>query len=151
MKTTGTPVTEELAADSAPRRWWRVVSTAGKNADRHPRSWELVQQHSDRYDAHASTSKDLYVTQYRACERLASGNGDPACRGRGTSVDKWANGEALTHPVMWVKVGFHHIPRDEDQTPTPIHWQGFRLAPRDVTAMSPLTPDELSGRNGRGQ
>lgn len=128
-----------------------MVSTAGKNADRHPRSWELVQQHSDRYDAHASTSKDLYVTQYRACERLASGNGDPACRGRGTSVDKWANGEALTHPVMWVKVGFHHIPRDEDQTPTPIHWQGFRLAPRDVTAMSPLTPDELSGRNGRGQ
>ncbi|MDX2847473.1 copper amine oxidase [Streptomyces sp. PA03-3a] len=151
LKTTRTPVTKELAADSALRRWWRVVSTAGKNADRHPRSWELVQQHSDRYDAHAYTSKDLYVTQYRACERLASGNSDPACRGRGTSVDKWANGEALTHPVMWVNVGFHHIPRDEDQTPMPIHWQGFRLAPRDVTAMSPLTPDELSGRNGRGQ
>ncbi|MGW2348660.1 copper amine oxidase [Actinacidiphila glaucinigra] len=151
LKTTRTPVTKELAADSALRRWWRVVSTARKNADRHPRSWELVQQHSDRYDAHAYTSKDLYVTQYRACERLASGNSDPACRGRGTSVDKWANGEALTHPVMWVNVGFHRIPRDEDQTPMPIHWQGFRLAPRDVTAMSPLTPDELSGRNGRGQ
>ncbi|WP_431966978.1 copper amine oxidase [Actinacidiphila sp. bgisy160] len=150
LKTTRTPVTRELAANSALRRWWRVVSTAGKNADRHPRSWELVQQHSDRYDAHAYTSKDVYVTQYRACEQLASGNSDPACDGRGTSVDKWANGETLTHPVMWVNVGFHHIPRDEDQTPMPVHWQGFQLAPRDVTAMSPLTPDELSGHNGQG-
>jgi primary-amine oxidase len=51
---------------------------------------------------------------------------------------------------MWVNVGFHHIPRDEDQTPMPVHWQGFQLAPRDVTAMSPLTPDELSGGNGQG-
>ena len=143
-------VTKELAGTSALRRWWRVVSTAGRNSDLHPRSWELVQQHSDHYDAHAYTSKGLYVTQYRACEQLASGNSDPACAGRGTSVDKWANGETLTHPVMWVNVGFHHIPRDEDQSPMPMHWQGFQLSPRDVTAMSPLTPDALAGNNGQG-
>lgn len=151
LKTTKTDVTKELAGTSALRRWWRVVSTAGKNADQHPRSWELVQQHSDHYDAHAYTSKDVYFTQYRACEQFASGNSDPACPvASGTSVDKWVNGENLTHPVMWVNVGFHHIPRDEDQTPMPVHWQGFQLAPRDVTAMSPLTPDELSGGNGQG-
>lgn len=150
LKTTMTPVAKELAATSALRRWWRVVSTAGKNGDRHPRSWELVQQHSDHYDAHVYTSKDVYVTQYRACEQLASGNADPACAGRGTSVNKWTNGETLTHPVMWVNVGFHHIPRDEDQTPMPMHWQGFQLSPRDVTAMSPLTPDALAGNNGQG-
>jgi primary-amine oxidase len=150
LRTTRTPVTRELAATSALRRWWRVVSTAGRNADGHPRSWELVQQHSDHYDAHAYTSKDVYVTQYRACEQLASGNSDPACAGRGTSVDKWADGETLTHPVMWVNVGFHHIPRDEDQTPMPMHWQGFQLVPRDVTAMSPLTPDALAGDDGQG-
>lgn len=150
LRTTETPVTKELAATSALRRWWRVVSTAGKNADGHPRSWELVQQHSDHYDAHPYTSKDLYVTQYRACEQLASGNSDPACAGRGTSVDRWANGETLTHPVLWVNVGFHHIPRDEDQTPMPMHWQGFQLVPRDVTAMSPLTPEALAGNDGQG-
>ncbi|MFJ5215304.1 copper amine oxidase [Streptomyces sp. NPDC088354] len=149
LKTTRTPVAKEMAATSALRRWWRVVSPTAKNTDRHPRSWELVQQHSDHYDAHAYTSKDVYVTQYRACEQLASGNSDPACAGRGTSVDKWANAETLTHPVVWVNVGFHHIPRDEDQTPMPIHWQGFQLVPRDVTAMSPLTPDDLAGHNGR--
>ncbi|MFE2432339.1 copper amine oxidase [Streptomyces sp. NPDC059373] len=150
LKTSSTNVTKELAGTSALRRWWRVVSTAGKNADRHARSWELVQQHSDHYDAHAYTSKDVYFTQYRACEQFASGNSDPACAGRGTSVDKWVNGESLKHPVMWVNVGFHHIPRDEDQTPMPVHWQGFQLVPRDVTAMSPLTPDDLSGNNGQG-
>ncbi|MFF3560595.1 copper amine oxidase [Streptomyces sp. NPDC002574] len=149
LRTTRTPVTKELAAGSALRRWWRVVSPTARNADQHPRSWELVQQHSDHYDAHAYTSKDVYVTQYRSCEQLASGNSDPACNGRGTSVDKWANAETLTHPVVWVNVGFHHIPRDEDQTPMPIHWQGFQLVPRDVTAMSPLTPDDLAGHNGQ--
>jgi primary-amine oxidase len=148
LRTTRTAVVKELAGTSALRRWWRVVSTAGKNADGHPRSWELVQQHSDHYEAHAFTAKDVYFTQYHACEQLASGNSDPACRGRGSSVDKWVNGEALTHPVMWVNVDFHHIPRDEDQSPMPIHWQGFQLVPRDVTAMSPLTPEALSGDNG---
>lgn len=69
---------------------------------------------------------------------------DPACAGRGTSVDKWTNGETLTHPVMWVNVGFHHIPRDEDQSPMPMHWQGFQPVPRDVTAMS-----VHAGRSGR--
>jgi primary-amine oxidase len=150
LKTTRTAVTKELAATSALRRWWRVVSTAGRNGDQHPRSWELVQPHSDHYDAHVYTSKDVYFTQYRGCEQLASGNSDPACAGRGTSVDKWTNGETLTHPVMWVNVGFHHIPRDEDQTPMPMHWQGFQLTPRDVTAMSPLTPDALAGNDGQG-
>ncbi|MFJ9590070.1 copper amine oxidase [Streptomyces acidicola] len=150
LTTTKKPVTKELAANKALRRWWRVVSTAGKNSDGHRRSWQLVQEASDPYEAHRYTSKDVYFTQYRACEQLASGNVDPSCARRGTSVDKWANGERLTHPVMWVNVGFHHVPRDEDQSPMPIHWQGFQLVPRDVTAMNPLTPDELSGNNGRG-
>lgn len=117
LKTTRTSVTKELAGTSALRRWWRVVSSTGKNADNHPRSWELVQQHSDHYDAHAYTSKDVYFTQYRACEQFASGNSDLACAGRGTSVNKWVNGESLKHPVMWVNVGFHHIPRTRTRRP----------------------------------
>lgn len=151
LTTSKKPITKELAANTAPRRWWRVVSKAGKNADGHRRSWQLVQEASAPYEAHAYTSKDVYFTQYRACEQLARGNVDPSCDpARGTSVNKWVDGQRLTHPVMWVNVGFHHIPRDEDQAPMPIHWQGFQLVPRDVTAMSPLTPDELSGHNGQG-
>jgi primary-amine oxidase len=151
LTTTRRSITKESAGTSALRRWWRVVSTAGKNADGHARSWQLVQEASDHYEPHRYTSKDVYFTQYRACEKLASGNSDPSCpRSGGTSVDKWVNGQSLTRPVVWVNVGFHHTPRDEDQTPMPIHWQGFQLVPRDVTAMSPLTPDELAGNNGQG-
>jgi primary-amine oxidase len=90
------------------------------------------------------------VTQYNKCEQYASNNaglcGSPQ---HGTSVDKWVNGETLTHPVAWVNVGFHHIVRDEDQQPMPVHWQGFAIAPRDVTAMNPLTPSALADQNGR--
>lgn len=32
-------------------------------------------------------------------------------------------------PVVWVNIGFHHVARDEDQQPMPVHRQGFRLAP----------------------
>jgi primary-amine oxidase len=32
----------------------------------------------------------------------------------------------------------------------PMHWQGFQLVPRDVTAMSPLTPEALAGNDGQG-
>lgn len=51
-----------------------------------------------------------------------------------TSVDTWVNGQPLKHPIAWVDIGFHHIARDEDQEPMPVHWQGFQL----VHAMSRL-------------
>ncbi|CAM5235885.1 Amine oxidase OS=Streptomyces antimycoticus OX=68175 GN=SSPO_030080 PE=3 SV=1 [Streptomyces antimycoticus] len=48
-KTTRTKVTKELAGDAAPARWWRVVSSAGKNKDGHPRSYEIVPGHTTKY------------------------------------------------------------------------------------------------------
>lgn len=150
LRTTRTPVTRETAGDAGLRRWWRVVSGSGRNSDGHRRSWELVQHRSDKYDAHKYTSHDVYFTQYRACEKYASDNQDPSCAG-GRSVDKYVNGQALTKPTMWVNVGFHHVPRDEDQSPMPVHWQGFQLVPRDVTAMNPLTPDDRLDHNGHDE
>ncbi|MER5438110.1 copper amine oxidase [Streptomyces sp. NPDC002790] len=145
-KTTRTPVTKELAGDVKDMRWWRVVSTAGKNKDNHPRSYEFVPGRSNRYPGRAFTKHDVYFTEYKKCEQYASDN--PAANCGGTSVNKWVNGQTLKHPITWVNIGFHHIARDEDQQPMPVHWQGFSLAPRDVTAMNPLTPDDLAGQNG---
>ncbi|MFZ3560523.1 MULTISPECIES: copper amine oxidase [unclassified Streptomyces] len=145
-KTTRTPVTKELAGDVKDMRWWRVVSTAGKNKDNHPRSYEFVPGRSNRFPGRAFTKHDVYFTEYKKCEQYASDN--PAANCGGTSVNKWVNGQTLKHPITWVNIGFHHIARDEDQQPMPVHWQGFSLAPRDVTAMNPLTPDDLAGQNG---
>ncbi|WP_269435872.1 copper amine oxidase [Planomonospora sphaerica] len=129
---------EETKAVNGRMRWWRVVDSGVRNADRHPVSWEINNLASAEYRGPADeafTRADLYVTDYRACERLASTNPTPGC---GKSVDRYvADEEELTDPVVWVNVGFHHVARDEDADPMPTHWQGFRITPRDVTAKNP--------------
>ncbi|MDN3021682.1 copper amine oxidase [Streptomyces sp. S.PB5] len=146
-KTTPTKITKETAGDAKSYRWWRVVSATGKNKDGHARSYEFVPGPSTRFPARGYTKHDVYFTQYNKCELFASNN--PKCAaGHPRFVDKWVNGQTLTHPVAWVNVGFHHIARDEDQQPMPVHWQGFSVVPRDVTAMNPLTPADLAGQNG---
>ncbi|MER5888258.1 copper amine oxidase [Streptomyces sp. NPDC001941] len=151
VRTTRTPVTRELAGDATTMRWWRVVSERGTNTDGHPRSYEIVPGSSARHAGRPFTRHDVYFTQARACEQFASDNIRDCGAQGGTSVDRWVNGEQLVEPVVWVNIGFHHIARDEDQQPMPVHWQGFQLVPRDVTAMNPLTPDELAGHNGHQQ
>ncbi|MFJ2058997.1 copper amine oxidase [Streptomyces sp. NPDC087908] len=149
VKTVRTPVTKELAGDAKNMRWWRVVSGTGKNADGHARSYEIVPGHTDTHAGRGFTKHDVYFTQARACEKFASDNIGGCPPNAGDSVDKWVNGETLTKPTVWVNIGFHHVARDEDQQPMPVHWQGFQLAPRDVTAMNPLTPPELASQNGQ--
>ncbi|MGW0700719.1 copper amine oxidase [Streptomyces sp. NPDC002867] len=148
VKTTRTPVTKELAGDVRTMRWWRVVSARGKNRDGHARSYEIVPGPSSRHEGRPFTKHDVYFTQNRACEQFASDNVLDCGKNAPTSVDKWVNGENLANPIAWVNIGFHHIARDEDQQPMPVHWQGFQLAPRDVTSMNPLTPADLADQNG---
>lgn len=147
-KTTRTPILKEAVGDAKTMRWWRVVSATGKNKDGHRRSYELVPGASNKHAGRGFSKHDVYFTRNRACEKFASNNIVDCGAGAPDSVDKWVNGEALTDPVVWVNIGFHHIARDEDQQPMPVHWQGFQLAPRDVTHMSPLTPRDLAGENG---
>ncbi|WP_432156287.1 MULTISPECIES: copper amine oxidase [unclassified Streptomyces] len=146
-----TAVTKELAGDARAMRWWRVVSTAGRNKDGHPRSYEIVPGAGAAYPGRPFTRHDVYFTEYNGCEQYASRNPLDCGAGHGDSVDTWVDGQTLTHPVAWVNVGFHHIARDEDQQPMPVHWQGFAIAPRDVTAMNPLTPPALAGQNGQAE
>ncbi|MGW3289925.1 copper amine oxidase [Streptomyces sp. NPDC001002] len=147
-KTTRTSVTKELAGDAKTYRWWRMVSATGKNKDGHARSYEIVPGTTTKYPGRSFTKHDVYFTEYNKCEQYASNNPGNCPAPAGKSVDKWVNGQTLTHPIVWMNVGFHHIARDEDQQPMPIHWQGFSIAPRDVTAMNPLTPDALASQNG---
>ncbi|WP_030210047.1 copper amine oxidase [Streptomyces sp. NRRL S-87] len=149
--TTRTPVTKELAGDARSMRWWRVVSATGKNKDGHERSYEIVPGASSKYSGRPYTRHDVYFTEYKACEQFATNNLRNCGPDAGRSVDTWVNGETLKNPIAWVNIGFHHVARDEDQQPMPVHWQGFQLMPRDVTAMNPLTPPALAGANGRPQ
>ncbi|WP_250574138.1 copper amine oxidase [Nonomuraea sediminis] len=132
-----TRFTREARAVNRPMRWWRVVDPRMLNSDHHPISWQIDNSDSADYRGPADeafTHADLYVTQYHACERLATMNTAPHCR---ASVDRYAGGERVTDPVVWVDVGFHHVARDEDADPMPVHWQGFRITPRDVSPRNP--------------
>ncbi|GIH92534.1 hypothetical protein Psi01_31640 [Planobispora siamensis] len=128
---------KETAAVNRRTRWWRVADSETRNADGHRVSWEIGNSDSAEYrgpDDEAFTRADLYVSQYRDCERLATVNPAPDCA---QSVDRYVNDERLTDPVVWVGVSYHHVARDEDADPMPTHWQGFRITPRDVTAENP--------------
>jgi primary-amine oxidase len=153
LKTTRATVAKEGAFSKVNQRWWRVTSQSSKNTDGHLRSYELATGAGDRYDGHPETKPDVTFTQKNPCEKYASGNAsDPECPpDRRTVLDFVKDKEKMTDPVMWVRVGFHHVPRDEDQSPMPMHWQGFDLVPRDFTAMNQLTPDDRTGQNGNPQ
>jgi primary-amine oxidase len=132
-----TRLTRETEAVNQRTRWWRVVDPGVRNADDHAVSWEINNSDSAEYrgpDDEHFTHADLYVTNYRPCERLATYNIAPKCK---ESVDQYAGREKVADPVVWVNVGFHHVARDEDHDPMPVHWQGFRVTPRDVTAHNP--------------
>ncbi|MDI6099289.1 primary-amine oxidase [Actinoplanes sp. NEAU-A12] len=148
LKTTRKAISKEASLTTANRRWWRVMSESSKNKDGHNRSLELDLGVNDVYEAHPETTPDVTFTENKACERFATDNLDPQCTGGKTILDYARNKETLTDPVMWVRVGFHHVPRDEDQSPMPVHWQGFDLIPRDFTENNRLTPPERDGVNG---
>jgi primary-amine oxidase len=153
LKTARTTIAKEGTFSKVNQRWWRVTSQSSKNTDGHLRSYELVTGGDDRYEGHPETKPDVTFSQKNPCEKYASGNAsDPECPpDRRTVLDFVKDKEKMTDPVMWVRVGFHHVPRDEDQSPMPMHWQGFDLVPRDFTAMNQLTPDERAGQNGNPQ
>ncbi|MER7591788.1 primary-amine oxidase [Micromonospora sp. NPDC127501] len=147
LATTRTDIAVEANLRSANRRWWRVASPSSPNSDGHPRSYEIDLGAGEVYEARPETVPDVTFTQQRSCERFATFNIDPECVGR--SILQYVDGEPLTDPVAWVRVGFHHMPRDEDQSPMPMHWQGFDLLPRDLTATNPLAPSVRASINGR--
>ena len=151
LVTTGKTIAKEGSFNKVDRRWWRLVSPTSKNPDGHKRSYELVTGADDPYEGHPEMQPDVTFTQANLCDKWATDNAsDPECPlGNNSILDFAKDKEKLTDPVMWVRVGFHHVPRDEDQSPMPLHWQGFDLTPRDFTDMNPLTPEGREAVNGQ--
>ncbi len=147
--TTKTDIPTEKALNLSNRRWFRVLAPNSLNPDGHPRSYEFVYGKNDPYSSYPHLKYELTFSQFRSCEQFPMRNlTSQANCGDKTALD-YLDGENLTNPVAWVNVGFHHVPRDEDQSPMPLHWQGFDLLPRDFTEMNPLTPADRAGVNGR--
>lgn len=133
--------------DADPQTWWRVLNPGSLNSDGHPRSYEIVNDAiQDPWDA--VTRPQVSFTNNHPCQEYASGNLNAGCPNLSIVDYVAAETEPLTDPVAWVNVGFHHVVRDEDQSPMPAHWQQFSLTPRDLLAQQPTVPVERSCVNG---
>jgi hypothetical protein len=149
LEGTGTIQTEAFQADDDPdpQTWWRVLNPTSLNADGHPRSYEIANDSiQDPYDP--LTRPKVSFTNDHACQEYASENLNADCPDLSVPDYVAAETAPLTDPVAWVSVGFHHIVRDEDQSPMPSHWQQFSLVPRDLLAQQATTPIERSCFNG---
>jgi len=146
---TGTIETDAFQADADPdpQTWWRVLNPTSLNPDGHPRSYEISNDSiQNPYDA--LTRPKVSFTNDHPCQEYASDNLNAGCPGLSVPDYVAAETAPLTDPVAWVNVGFHHVTRDEDQSPMPIHWQEFSLIPRDMLAQQATAPIERSCING---
>ncbi|WP_460366012.1 copper amine oxidase [Actinocorallia lasiicapitis] len=151
-----TPIAREATRRLTPRRFWRVVSPV-LNPDGHRVSYAIDNGETSTYDPkrpaarthhHAGAGYDIAFSQYNPCERFATDNLMAGCP-TDTTSEFTADRQPLSDVVSWVSVSFHHVPRDEDQSPMEIHWQGFSATPFNSFPQNPLTPPERAHVNGR--
>ncbi len=88
-----------------------------------------------RMDVEPFSEHDFFVTVANDCERFASQNArfNPDCL---NDVLEYADGESLHGEdlVVWHRVAFHHVPRNEDQRNMHSHWDGFVIRPLGLPA-----------------
>ncbi len=86
-----------------------------------------------RIDVEPHTDFDFFVTVANDCERFASQNArfNPDCL---NDVLQFVDGQSIENQdlVVWNRVSFHHVPRNEDQRHMHTHWDGFVMKPRNV-------------------
>jgi primary-amine oxidase len=127
----------ETAAQVAPGafRSWRIKNTGVKNSDAHVMSYELLGQSEHIFRGPSFepwTKYDVYVTQYKLCEKWVSHN--PITNGCGDNVSQFVDNQPLVDPILWYGTTFHHLARDEDEPLMSTHWSYFTLQPRDMEA-----------------
>ena len=142
-------------AEAEDRRWWRVINPQVFNDDEHPISYAIELGASDAFtfvrDAErhgANSGYDVAFTNDDECFVFATANREACGDGVLDFVETTAD-DRLQDVVSWIAIGHHHVPRDEDQSPMEVHWQGFSLQPRDLMAQRPDVPDGRSGVNGQ--
>lgn len=151
---TTTPLANPATAEWVDRRWWRVLAPGVLNDDGHPISYQIDLERSDSFtfvedhEHGEDAGYDVAFTNAQDCQLYATRNARLGCGDGVVDFVQRGAGETLDDVVSWVAVGFHHVPRDEDQSPMEMHWQGFSLLPRDLTAQRFDVPEGHEELNG---
>lgn len=89
------------------------------------------------------TEFDFFVTRQNDCERFVSENAKyyPDCD---ENILQFVNNENLVDEdiVVWHRISFHHVPRNEDRQVMHSHWDGFVMEARNLHRQTP-------GHNGQ--
>ena len=84
------------------------------------------------------TEFDLFVTRQKDCERYINENAkfNPDC---GDDILQFTNNESLINEdiVVWHRISFHHVPRNEDRHQMHSHWDGFLMRAANLSSVTP--------------
>jgi len=84
------------------------------------------------------TDFDFFVTRQNDCERFVSENAKyyPDCD---ENILDFVNDENLAGEdiVVWHRISFHHVPRNEDRHVMHSHWDGFVMEARNLQEKTP--------------
>ena len=138
-----TAIATETSRNFSPevKRTW-VVRDGSETNGFSPISYELVllnyAHQSEGQNAEPWLTKDVFFTQYNACERFAVSN--PTTGGCSSDVSQFVNGDSLDAKdiVAWTRLSYHHLPRDEDDNLIGTRWHEIKLLPRDWHRRNPL-------------
>lgn len=78
--------------------------------------------------------RDIYFSQYNACERYAADNRLSGCPVKNTHTVRYISDKAMidgADSVVWYKQTYHHIVRSDDALRLGTIWNSFQLVPRD--------------------
>ncbi|MDZ5077396.1 copper amine oxidase [Nesterenkonia sp. HG001] len=149
-----TRISEPSAHHGDDRRWWRVMAPDLLNDNGHPISYEINLGVTDSFtfveEGHhhgEDAGYDIAFTNHDECQVFATRNRGGCGRTVLDYIDEDDTG-TLEDIVSWVAIGYHHVPRDEDQSPMEMHWQSFTMGPRDFTSTRADVPEEREGIDG---
>jgi len=136
-------ISRELAASLTPaeKKFWRVRDSSVTNRSGKPISYEMVLLNYGQQNKGNSASpwlkNDIYITQYKACERFAADNPSNNCA---TDVSQFVNAQNTNAKdlVVWYRLTHHTLPSDEDFAAAAPQWSTFLLLPRDWTSTNRL-------------
>ncbi len=84
------------------------------------------------------TDFDFFVTRQNDCERFINENAkfNPDC---GDDILQFTNNESLVNQdlIVWHRISFHHVPRNEDRQHMHSHWDGFVMQARNLSDKTP--------------
>ncbi|MFC9935277.1 hypothetical protein [Glutamicibacter sp. NPDC127525] len=156
-------ISAPATAQWTDKLWWKISAPQMLNEDGHEMSYEISMGNADSFtfiddqrnyehsdDGDDSVGYDVAFTSADECQVFATYNRGGCGRGVLDYVQEQED-EKLDDLVSCVAVGYHHVPRDEEQSPMEVHWQGFNLVPRDLTAQRLDAPESRQDLIGQPQ